>query len=89
MAGLRITNKTRLVKIGNSQGIRIPKALIEQLGLEDQIELVVEEDHLEIHRGAKAREGWAEQFRKMAEAGDDKLIDTGAATAWDEEEWEW
>lgn len=78
---MSIINKTKLVKIGNSQGIRIPKALIEQLGLEDGIELVVEQDHLEIHRGAKAREGWAEQFRKMAEAGDDKLIDENPANA--------
>lgn len=78
-----------MVKIGNSQGIRIPKALIEQLGLEAEIELVVEDDHLEIHKGAKPRAGWAEQLRKMAEAGDDKLLDEETPTKWDEEEWEW
>lgn len=86
---MRTVNRTRLVKIGNSQGVRIPKALIEQLGLEAEIEIVVEEDHIEIHRGTKPRSGWAEQFRKMAEAGDDKLIDGETATKWDEEEWEW
>lgn len=86
---MRTVNKTRLVKIGDSQGVRIPKAVLDQLGLEDEIELIVEEDHLEIHRGAKPRAGWAEQFKKMAEAGDGELIDLGPASKWDEEEWEW
>ena len=86
---MKTVNKTRLVKIGNSQGIRIPKALIDQLGLGPEIELVVEEDHLEIHRSANPREGWAEQFKKMAELGDDKLLDPETPTKFDEEEWEW
>jgi hypothetical protein len=42
------------------------------------------EEHLEIHRS-----GWTEGFCEMAQSGDDKLIDEGAATTWDEEEWEW
>ena len=86
---MKTVNRTRLVKIGNSQGIRIPKALIDQLGLGPEIELVVEEDHLEIRKGANPRAGWAEQFRKMAEMGDDKLLDPETPTKFDEEEWEW
>ncbi len=86
---MKAVNKTRLVKIGNSQGVRIPKPLIDQLGLGPEIELVVEEDHLEIRRSTKPRDGWAEQFRAMAEAGDDSLLDDETPTKWDKEEWEW
>jgi antitoxin MazE len=86
---MKTVNRTRLVKIGNSQGIRIPKVLIDQLGLGPEIELIVEKDHLEIHRSANPREGWAEQFQKMAELGDDKLLDPETPTKFDEEEWEW
>ena len=37
----------------------------------------------------RPREGWAEAFRRMAEAGDDKLLDPPTATEWDETEWNW
>ena len=86
---MKNATRTRLVKIGNSRGIRIPKALIEQLALGPEVELVVEEDHLEIHPGRKARAGWEEAFREMAERGDDKLLDDVSTTTWDESEWEW
>jgi antitoxin MazE len=33
--------KARLVQIGNSRGIRLPKPLIEQAGLGEDVELVV------------------------------------------------
>ena len=33
--------KTRLVRVGNSQGVRIPKPLIEQAGLQGELEIEV------------------------------------------------
>ena len=39
--------------------------------------------------GMDPRAGWAEAFRAMAEAGDDKLLDEPTPTKFDEEEWEW
>ena len=36
--------KTRLVRIGNSRGVRIPKPLLEQAGLEDEVQLRVVDD---------------------------------------------
>jgi antitoxin MazE len=84
--------KTRLVKIGNSRGVRLPKTVIEQVGLDEDIELEVRGDEVAI-RPAKRRprEGWAESFQAMAEAGDDALIDgpLPSLTKFDEEEWEW
>lgn len=83
--------KTRIIKIGNSQGIRIPKILLEQAGLDEEVEVAVEQDQLVIRAVRHGREGWAEQFRLMAERGDDRLLDSDAPslTVWDDTEWEW
>lgn len=83
--------KTRLVKIGNSRGIRIPKLLVEQVGLTDDIELEVQERALVIRSVQHPRAGWEAQFAAMAEQGDDQPLDTTRAelTTWDAEEWEW
>ena len=83
--------RTHIVRIGNSRGIRIPKALLEQCQLQDIVELDVEDDRLVIRRAQGARQGWDEAFRQMAAAGDDKLPDWDdlPPTEWDETEWEW
>ena len=70
--------KTRVIKIGNSQGIRIPKLLLDQSGLEGEVELSVERDQLVVRPVRRARHGWDEQFRMMAESGDDRLLDEEA-----------
>ena len=82
---------TRLVKIGNSQGIRIPKLLLEQVGLSDQVQVEVEADRLILWSAPMRRQGWDEQFQRMAEHGDDQLLDAGdmLLTQWEETEWEW
>jgi antitoxin MazE len=83
--------KARIVKIGNSRGIRIPKPLIQQTGLAGEVELVVEENRLVISPLQRPRSGWAEAFKAMAAAGDDALLDTETAppTRWEKDEWEW
>lgn len=84
--------KTRIIKIGNSQGIRIPKLLIDQAGLMEEVELQIENDRIIISSSQQPRQGWQEQFQHMAEVGDDQLIDATTVpqlTTWDEEEWTW
>ena len=83
--------KAHLVRIGNSQGVRIPKPLLEQTGLQDEVEIEVKDDHLVIRAVSHPRAGWAEAFQAMAEHGDDALLDGDALclTRWEEEEWEW
>ena len=83
--------RTRIIKIGNSQGIRIPKLLLDQLGLDEEVELAVQEDQLVIRPFRHPRYGWDEQFRMMAEHGDDRLLDEAVVslTPWDADEWEW
>ena len=83
--------KTRIIRIGNSHGIRIPKPLLELTGLEGDVELSAENGTLLIRPIAKPRAGWAEAFEEMAHRGDDTLLDgdTPGPTEWDESEWEW
>jgi antitoxin MazE len=83
--------KSKIVKIGNSQGIRIPKPLIAQVGIEEDVEIIVEENRLVISPADQTRSGWSEAFQRMAKRGDDALLDGDVleASAWDEEEWEW
>lgn len=84
--------KTNIIKIGNSHSIRIPKLLLEQLGLAGQIEVEAQPDQLLIRPvTALVRQGWEAQFQAMAERGDDQLLDAElvSGSQWDEDEWEW
>jgi antitoxin MazE len=81
--------KASLVAIGNSRGVRIPKALLEQTGLQEDIEMEVQGSQIVIRSARRAREGWAEAFARMAAAGDDALLDAPVPTEWDQSEWEW
>ncbi len=81
--------KARIVRIGNSRGIRIPKPLIEQTGLGEDVEIVVQGNALVISPIGRARAGWLEAFRAMARHGDDELLDEAQSTRWDEDEWRW
>lgn len=83
--------RTRIVRIGNSRGIRIPKPMIEELGLRGEVEIAAKGRALLILPARHPREGWAEAFRTMARRSDDTLLDGGVQglTRWDKEEWEW
>lgn len=83
--------KTRLIKIGNSHGIRIPKLLLDQIGLVEEVELEVQPDQIVIRPAQLPRFGWEEQFQTMAAQGDDRLLDGEALllTTWDTHEWVW
>ena len=64
-------------KIGNSQGIVIPKPVLVQLGLDSKVgaEMTIEDGALVLRRPASpARTGWADAARRIADAGDDELV---------------
>jgi len=81
--------KTRLVRIGNSRGVRLPKPLIEQAGLADEVELQLRGKTIVIAGRPVPRAGWAEAARKLHEQGGDHLLDPATPTTFDDTEWEW
>jgi antitoxin MazE len=81
--------RSKVVKIGNSRGIRIPRAILEQAGLTGDVEMKVEGNQLIIQASRLPRQGWEERFAAMAEQGDDRLLDEISPSSWDEEEWTW
>jgi antitoxin MazE len=81
--------KAHLVRIGNSRGIRLPKTIIEQAGLTDEVELGVRDGAVIIARATSARSGWAEAARQMHQRDEDRLLDVPTSTRFDEKEWQW
>lgn len=84
--------KTKVVKIGNSRGIRIPKSIIDESGLKNEVELEVINGQIIIKSLFQNRDSWDSAFKKMAKNRDDILLDTNTLaeqSTWDKEEWEW
>ncbi len=83
--------KTRIVQIGNSRGIRIPKPLLDEAGLGPgaEVELRATADGLEIRAVAQPRAGWAEAAASAHEAGNDALLDGPTPTRFDRDAWTW
>jgi antitoxin MazE len=66
---------TTIRRLGNSQGILIPKPLLQQIGLVDQAEMRVEGDALVLRRPkAPPRTGWATASQKLAASAHDALV---------------
>lgn len=64
-------------RVGNSQGVVIPKPILTQLGLSQDagVDMTIEGDALVLRRPANpVRTGWADAAKKIAEAGDDRLV---------------
>ena len=81
--------KARLVRIGNSRGVRIPKLLIEEAGLGENVEIQVGNGSIIISRPSGPRLGWAEAAREVHARGEDEMLDGSTATSFDDEEWQW
>lgn len=82
--------RARVIKIGNSQGFRIPKPVLEQTGIKDDVEIEVDKDQIIIRPIRQVRDGWDAAFKKMAQKGDDDLIfDEIIDHSWDDEKWQW
>ncbi|CAN5426683.1 AbrB/MazE/SpoVT family DNA-binding domain-containing protein [soil metagenome] len=81
--------RARIVRVGNSRGVRLPKPLLEEAGLPDEVEIHAEPGRIIIEAAVQPRAGWAEAARQMAATGEDELLDPPTSTRFDEEEWEW
>jgi antitoxin MazE len=80
--------KAKIIAVGTSKGIRIPKYLLEKYGIEEQVEMEDTGKGIMIIPIKKTREGWAEVFRKAAGSQNDALIEM-PDSEWDADEWQW
>lgn len=85
--------QVQVIKIGNSRGVRLPKAVLEQLKFGATAELRVEKDHLVLEPQRHPRDGWAESFKALAKASkkEDPALKAFRAikNKFDAEEWTW
>jgi len=82
--------RAELIRIGNWRGIRIPKPLIEECRLGNQVEIRVENDRLVISAEHQPRQSWEEKFRAAGEStGDERLLEAVPPNKFDRQEWNW
>ena len=85
--------RVKIIKIGNSQGIRIPKVLLRQTGIQDEVDLEVEDNQITIRPiNHQTRAGWRSAYQTMSRNKDDSLLDEHNLkyqSSFDLEDWEW
>lgn len=82
----------RLIQIGNSKGVRLPKNIIDKYNLVDELELVESEEGIVIKPISNTRKGWGEMFKKAnnSKEKDDDFSDFMSVTnEFDASEWKW
>ena len=81
--------KTKIVQIGNSRGVRIPKSFIEEAGLENEVELRLVEGGILVEVAPAPRAGWAEAAKQLHDVEKKDALDELFTTDFDDEEWSW
>jgi antitoxin MazE len=83
--------RARLVRMGNSRGIRLPRLFLEEAELDEEVELEVQDGQVIVRLVPRPRRDWDKEFQGMTARGDDRLLDSKAftLTSWDEEKWVW
>jgi antitoxin MazE len=81
--------KAQIIQIGNSQGIRIPKSLLEDSRIKGSVELELHPEGILVRNSQQSRAGWDEQFRLMAESEDDELANGNTSTDFEKKGWQW
>jgi antitoxin MazE len=76
---------SHLIAIGNSRGIRLPKAVIDQAGLKDDVDITVTRGAVIIRPLHTARAGWAEAAKACHADGDHGPLLDGFGNAFDVE----
>ncbi len=84
--------RTKIVRVGNSQGIILNKSLLLQYGLKEEVEIHPQQEGLLITPVSKpAREGWDQQFKTAIAQGHipEPEILEGFSNEFDQDEWQW
>ena len=80
--------RAQIVRIGNSQGIRISKVLLEESGITGEVEIELAAEGLLIRPVSRPRAGWSEAFAAFSEMDDDHGI-AATSSRFDEKDWQW
>jgi antitoxin MazE len=80
--------KAQIIQIGNSQGLRLPKMMLEESGISGEVDLELRDEGILIKRSRKPREGWDAAFRTLAE-NDDELATVEGSNEFDRRQWQW
>ena len=86
---ITLATRTRIIRIGNSRGIRVPRALLQQARLPEEVELQAHPGRLIVRAVRRPRAGWAEAARRMREHDDDEPLDAPTPTRFDQNDWTW
>ena len=81
--------RTRIIQIGNSRGIRLAKPILEQAGIEDEVELKVEDGQITILSITRPRQDWEERILTSGAAGDEGLLLPDVESERDKKNWVW
>lgn len=85
----KVIMKAQIIQIGNSQGIRIPKALLEETKISGEVELEACPDGILIKNIKKPRSDWDERFRSASDSDDDQTLGSRPLSAFEKQEWQW
>jgi len=75
-----MATRTRILKVGNARGIRIPKTLLDEADLPAEVELHAQPGRLVVQAARRPRSGWAAAAKRMRVRGDDRLLDESTST---------
>ena len=82
--------KAQIIQIGNSQGVRIPKVMLEDSGIKGDVELELCPDGILIRNVSKPRSNWDAVFRSLADHDDDIATSENlSSTRFEKKEWHW
>lgn len=63
-----------IIKIGNSRGLRLTKAILDRYNIKDSVEIIFEKGQIILKPISEPRKGWDKAFKKMHQNGDDQLL---------------
>jgi antitoxin MazE len=80
--------KAQIIKIGNSHGIRIPKAVLEETRMSGDVEIEVTADGILIRNINKPRSNWDAMFKALSDRDDDLALNR-TSTGFEKKDWQW
>ncbi len=81
--------KAKLIPIGNSREVRLPKPLIKEAGLQSEVDIHVRDGAVIITSTKSPRFGWEEAAKLLRERQGDRLLDQPTSTHFDQTAWTW